>query len=272
MLFDPQDPTGTLDLRLEAYDQIENRLLQLRGVSFDAIEETNLEDENEILLLALFLKEKTNEILMESEDENNWLGLLILSSYLRGQSAAEVELSASGIRAPDLHQTKKRLAAKRALRILKGNVDLLTSQIETIINDTPLKETTEVDLKRKVEDRINKTGLSNARRTARTEIIYANQLATVTQGEAVEMLTGAEVVYRWQTRQDSKVRDTHVARNKKVYSKKAVLPLLGEPNCRCRIIPVAVDSSGNEATAFNPIFLTIPTLLTETKLVDFEEE
>lgn len=95
-----------------------------------------------------------------------------------------------------------------------------------------------------------------ADRTTRTEIVYANQVATIFQGDLIERDTGIEVLYRWQTREDSRVRDTHSARNQKLYDREAVLPLLGEANCRCAIHPVLNGTPPNQN-----LFGSIPTLI-----------
>ena len=287
MLPSPQDPTGTLDLRLIANDEIENRLsafsttvegavsalykdqITLNVEVSDIEEEEN--NEEAIALLLLLLGQKAEETIY-GDEEVSWLSTLVAASYLRGKALAENETSASGVNAPELHTKKRLQAEKNVVEVVKQNTQSMIADISIIVSALLVRDITKEKAIERILDRVKKVGQTKLNRTSRTEIVHVHQLATITQGEAITAFTGVEVVYRWQTREDSRVRDTHAARNKKLYSKNAVTPLLGEPNCRCRIIPTPVNSKGQQAAAFSPIFLTLPVPLTPQELDSESQE
>lgn len=77
---------------------------------------------------------------------------------------------------------------------------------------------------------------------ANTMTPYSSNVAEVNAA----VITGEDVKMRWITQGDERVRTTHALRNGKLYSPKAALNLLGEPNCRCRVEPMVKGEDEKE--------------------------
>ena len=82
-------------------------------------------------------------------------------------------------------------------------------------------------------DRVNKIGLTRAKLLARTESVRAYNLGHVIDVDDRVKNLGVEPKYKWNTSMDERVRSTHAKRNGHIYTTKELLPLIGEPNCRC---------------------------------------
>ncbi|MDA7999854.1 MAG: phage head morphogenesis protein [Alphaproteobacteria bacterium] len=54
-------------------------------------------------------------------------------------------------------------------------------------------------------------------------------------------LLGEAVMVRWKTTFDGRARDTHIARHNKIYTIDQASALIGEPNCRCAVVPVVPE-------------------------------
>ncbi len=260
----PSDPTHTLDLRIQAYNEVIRRYELYADFVFAAIsmqpspeiainldlsDLEGIEDENEYYeLLILLLGEKAYEIILGEDREAGWFKELIAISYFRGRRVAETDIPNVTIENPAYHAKKLRLVDEKAIGNLTKNVNQMVLSIQGALKDAQVTDINLMDIKDTLDKMIRKTGVNSATRTTRTEIIYANQVATVFQGDLVQSETGVEVVYRWQTREDSRVRSTHAARNGNLYSREMVIPLLGEPNCRCAIHPVLNGSVPTQTT------------------------
>lgn len=90
------------------------------------------------------------------------------------------------------------------------------------------------DMANQVKDRVDKIGRTRSLLVASTMTPYSSNVAEVNAA----VITGEDVKMRWITQGDERVRTTHALRNGKLYSPKAALNLLGEPNCRCRVEPM----------------------------------
>jgi SPP1 gp7 family putative phage head morphogenesis protein len=80
-------------------------------------------------------------------------------------------------------------------------------------------------------------GRARANRIARTEIIEAHQEASLTETELLESELGVTFNMEWLTTKDGRERDSHRARDGKIYTKEKCRSLMGEPNCRCAVFP-----------------------------------
>ena len=93
-----------------------------------------------------------------------------------------------------------------------------------------------------VKDRVEKIGRTRSLLVANTLTPYSSNVAEVNAA----LITGEDVKMRWITQGDERVRTTHALRNGKLYSPKAALNLLGEPNCRCRVEPMVKGEDEKE--------------------------
>lgn len=188
-----------------------------------------------------------------TEAERLWLNQIIEQAYVKGiafsQSSIEnvspiatdgvviqsfVQTTAQRLLVP-MHLDRVSYIYTRTFTDLKNVTEVMASQMQTVLSDALFgglgaKETAE-----KLLEKIEKIGVNRAKLIARTEIVNAYQQAVITEGELYTQVTGEEVFYKWQTAEDERVRSTHRARNNKIYTKKQVITLVGEPNCRCRV-------------------------------------
>jgi SPP1 gp7 family putative phage head morphogenesis protein len=100
------------------------------------------------------------------------------------------------------------------------------------------------DIGKNIADRVDKIGRTRGVLIARTETINIHQNAALNEYYSIEKSTGEVVLAQWRATLDSRVRDTHLARNLVVYTKEEAYALLGEPNCRCAILPYIPVTQG----------------------------
>lgn len=175
-----------------------------------------------------------------------------LGSLKRSFTAAEVDalafrsLGGAGflVNQP-FHAERAALLYTRAFDLLKGVTEQMDKEMSQILTRGIAEGAGPYDLARKMNKRVD-VGISRAQRIARTEVVYAHNNANLNEYERIQDVVGGEVLVEWETAEDERVRSTHAARHGKVYTKKEVRPLLGEPNCRCAILPVIRDDEGEE--------------------------
>jgi SPP1 gp7 family putative phage head morphogenesis protein len=93
------------------------------------------------------------------------------------------------------------------------------------------------EIARRINAKVDSIGIVRARRIARTEIVHAHNVGALAGMEQAEAILGTPVLAKWITALDERVRPAHAARHAKIYKREEALPLLGEPNCRCNLIP-----------------------------------
>ena len=189
---------------------------------------------------------------VQKDDSNiNWLLAYIDTAYRKGikksTSVMQQRLGKNVI--PDLpnlvnlppHARAMELIFTRDFEQLKGITEAMSQQISYVISEGILQGENPNDMAKRITDRVEKIGITRAKLLARTEVINAFNLARVNNVDAYSDFLGEEVVFRWISGVDARVRETHRARNNKFYSKDKVAPLIGEPNCRCTITEIPVS-------------------------------
>ena len=189
---------------------------------------------------------------VQKDDSNiNWLLAYIDTAYRKGikksTSVMQQRLGKNVI--PDLpnlvnlppHARAMELIFTRDFDQLKGITEAMSQQISYVISEGILQGENPNDMAKRITDRVEKIGITRAKLLARTEVINAFNLARINNVDAYSDFLGEEVVFRWISGVDARVRDTHRERNNKFYSKEKVTPLIGEPNCRCTITEIPVS-------------------------------
>lgn len=266
------DPTRTLTLRNKAVSEINRRFKQLNRLIVESVKENKifvdnakalkkeefifLRDGDKLKKFDAWLQGAIAEIILsgsvQKDDSNiNWLLAYIDTAYRKGvkksTSLMQQRLGKNVI--PDLpnlvnlppHARAMELIFTRDFDQLKGITDTMSQQISYVISEGILQGENPNDMAKRITDRVEKIGITRAKLLARTEVINAFNLARINNVDAYSDFLGEEVVFRWISGVDARVRETHRARNNKFYSKDKVAPLIGEPNCRCTITEIPVS-------------------------------
>lgn len=134
------------------------------------------------------------------------------------------------------HVARSRVVYQRAFNQLKGVGDDLAARLSNTLGDAVLKGQNPLDVARRLQRDLG-FSRNRARRIARTEIVRANNIATLEEFKQLEDGVGEPIRVQWSTTQDSKVRDTHASRQGQIYTQDEAQSLIGEPNCRCGLLP-----------------------------------
>lgn len=253
-MINPSDPSNTLDLREQSYQEIIDRYgllaVYIAGL-VNLFPDGSVMPDEDFDQAIDFIDERANQLILDPEsDGNQWLAGLVGIAYFRGRMEAQNQLKPIAVNDLPFHQTKLRLVEERALGNLAKNVNNMIQNISGELKKFQMSQGELDDLKKNLDELVTKGGINAATRTSRTEIVFASQIANIFQGDITARSTGVEVVYRWQTKEDSRVRDRHAAWNQKLYERSVVLTMLSEPNCRCSIIPVANGTPSSSSNMF----------------------
>ena len=201
----------------------------------------------ELKILETFMVPVTR--ISPSIGEEYWTDTFIRSAYQRGLSKANSEFAGmdvtkiselGGLMAVftmPIHAERAGLIYSRVFTDLKGVTDAMSAQMSRTLALGMAEGLSPETVARNLIDRVDKIGLTRARLIARTEIVHAHNLGKLNEYERIEVGLNEKISVRWLTALDEKVRDTHRPRHNKIYERKKAQALLGEPNCRCTIIP-----------------------------------
>ena len=204
----------------------------------------------------------------DATHRNIWQNKFIDQAYIRGIKASRAELkrlgappiffpdsnldiigtatpslgtgigySLFGTTANPIHLDAIRLLYIREFDALKGITNEMSKQISRVLIEGIEQGLGIRDIAKRINNRIDKIGISRARLLARTETVRAYNLSNIHEFESVADELGVEALFQWRTAGDGRVRSTHNARNNLIYTKEKVITLIGEPNCRCAIKP-----------------------------------
>ena len=267
MSFRKKDPTTTVTLRNRAVSKINSKFNKIKKVIRETIVDNQVltnevTPDNKIKYVALRDPEKLDEFMkwlnlqiskeiLSGTASDNWLNVFIGNAYTRGVKKTRsaigrkyVELGYlkdTSVFANPAHVDRAELIYTRVYSQLKGVTEAMEQQISRILADGIIQGLNPTVIAKNLNDRVDKIGKVRARLIARTEIVSAHNVATLQEAEILEKTIGQPIKVVWQTALDGRERDTHRARNRKVYTQKEALPLLGEPNCRCSVTPWLED-------------------------------
>lgn len=185
-----------------------------------------------------------------------WTDLYIDSAYQQGIRESRLEFQRAGHGVPGYGVSGQTLTAAfnqpihvgpllslytRVWTDLKGVNAATASQISRVLALGIAEGKGIESVAREMVDRCDKIGRTRARLIARTELVRAFNEAKLNEYKAHEIRSGETVKVQWWTALDERVRDSHRERHGKVYTKRVAVGMLGEPNCRCSLLPVFED-------------------------------
>jgi hypothetical protein len=143
------------------------------------------------------------------------------------------------------HADRAALLFTRTFDQLKGITAGMDQQISQVLTRGLSEGRGPREIARRINERVDAVGLTRAKLIARTEVINAHQNASMNEMELAEKIIGKKVLVQWFTAQDDRVRPRHMARETSdhghgwpgVYTRDEARPLMGEPNCRCALLP-----------------------------------
>lgn len=187
-----------------------------------------------------------------------WQNQYILQAYNRGITIAQIDLKKQGITPqarpisiigtafPSLgastlglpiHQDAIQLIFTRDFAQLRGITSQMSASIARVLTSGIEQGLGARELAKNINDRVDKVGLTRSKLLARTETVRSYNIATINEGRIVELDTGVEIRQEWITAGDERVRSTHAQRNRKIFEPEVAARLIGEPNCRCSLVP-----------------------------------
>jgi len=181
-----------------------------------------------------------------------WTDVYIRSAYQSGLAKGRAELIASGAKIPSFdisgdvlsaafyqpfHADRVGLMYTRVFNDLKGVTEVMSTQMSRALALGMANGDGPYTIARKLTDRVDKIGITRGRLIARTEVVHTHNLAKLNEFERLETEIEEEILAQWITAEDERVRDRHRTRDRQVYPLSKARTMLGEPNCRCTIIP-----------------------------------
>jgi SPP1 gp7 family putative phage head morphogenesis protein len=179
---------------------------------------------------------------------DKWLSKPLGTSYAKGADSTRrkaakplakkgVALSKKHPFTNPAHVDRARMAYLRTYNDMEGVTSTMKTQMRRILAEGIMRGENPNEIGDRMADRVNKIGKVRGRLIARTEIVEVHQEAALTEAEQIEAETGYVINMEWSTALDGRERDTHRARNGKIYTKEVARTLMGEPNCRCSLNP-----------------------------------
>lgn len=142
------------------------------------------------------------------------------------------------------HADRLALAYTRVFDELKGVTSAMDQQISRVLTNGLAQGLNPRQIGDLIADRVEKIGGTRGRLIARTETINVHQQAALNEYYASEQATGEVFLVEWNATLDSRTRDTHMERHERVYTKEEAYALIGEPNCRCALLPYIPSVQG----------------------------
>ena len=189
-----------------------------------------------------------------------WINSYIQTAYQKGILSARNELIAEGIELPPvsvggvgisvafnqpIHVSKLKLLYTRIFSDLEGVTEVMSRQMSRVLSLGLAEGKGIYQIAKELADRVNKIGITRARLIARTEIVRTYNIGALNEYEVLEPIIGEKILVQWWTALDERVRSAHANRHGKIYIRKKAEGLLGEPNCRCALLPYMKSISGD---------------------------
>ena len=191
-----------------------------------------------------------------------WSNTYVRSSYQRGLFSGRSRLRAKGVNLPPgddpfggigqafnrpRHIDAVGIAYTRAFDSLEGVTRAMDSQISRVLADGLARGVGPREMARSINNRVSKIGITRARLVARTEVTHAFNTAQLNEFEDVAEAIGEPVKSEWWTSSDERVRSSHAERHGRIFDRKEAEVLIGEPNCRCTLLPYIGSIDKNSA-------------------------
>jgi len=136
-----------------------------------------------------------------------------------------------------IHLDAIQLIYTRDFVALQGITNEMSKQIARVLTDGIEQGFGAAKLAKLINDRVDKIGVTRSRLMARTETVRAYNVAKINESVILSAETGVDIMQEWVTSGDERVRNTHAHRNGVIYTDEQARALIGEPNCRCALVP-----------------------------------
>lgn len=201
-----------------------------------------------------------------------WINTYIWTAYQKGLIRGRMELRAEGyekvptfmmtddfltspiFHAP-FHAEAIALTFTRTFTDLKGVTEAMDSQISRVLATGMSEGQGSEQIARNIRKKVDDIGVVRSRVLARTEIVRAYNEAQLNDFEGMQDIIEEKIFVKWWTAMDERVRHPrHTSRHNKIYRIEDARKLLGEPNCRCTILPHMVSVNGRiKSSQWGPI-------------------
>ena len=195
---------------------------------------------------------------IRSAARRSWQNVYLQSAYQKGLSSAASSLKKQGVKVEDsfiqsaflrpTHADRAGLIFTRAFTQLEGITDVMDQQLSQVLSQGIIEGVGARELAKRLTERVDKIGITRARRLARTETISAHAEASLNAYEEAE-IEGVTVMAEFATAQDDKVCQQCQELEEKYNSDPisideahGIIPV--HPNCRCAWTPVVADPTG----------------------------
>ena len=214
------------------------------------------------------LLEVTPSLSMTGSIQNQpWSNLYIRSAYQSGLAQSRKDAIARGIKVPaftiggpgslsgvfnqPFHADRAAMMYTRVFSDLNNVTKFMDAGITRVMTQGMAEGIGPYEMARRMNDIVEQTtkkpfppahpkgpsGITRARLIARTETIRTHNVAAINEMERMEVEVGKPILAEWVATLDGRTRDSHAERNGNVYDRSVAIGMLGEPNCRCSIIP-----------------------------------
>ena len=186
-----------------------------------------------------------------------WANTYLDSAYQKGIRQARADLGVAGVDplvvAPNsvlaafnspIHAETVELIYTRNFNELKGITNAMDQQISRVLAQGMVDGQGVAQIARNINNRVDKIGITRARLLARTEVVHTFNQAALNTYQSVGDFLGEEIYVKWWTARDADVRPRHRRRHGKIYVREDAQRLIGEPNCRCSLIPYVPSIEG----------------------------
>ncbi len=186
--------------------------------------------------------------------EGAWTNMYIKTAYEKGVGRSHTELASAGYSFTEsasiaasmgniLHLDRIGILYTRTFTGLKGITDEMSKQIAEILAEGMSQGSGPLEIAKKINDRVDKIGITRAKVLARTEMIRAHH-----HGMVMEMrnwgVVGVRVLAEWSTAGDSRVCSICRPLDGKLFTLDRAEGLIPRhAQCRCMIIPLDVTDN-----------------------------
>lgn len=136
-----------------------------------------------------------------------------------------------------IHADRVGLLYTRTFEGMRGINEAAKTQMRQVLSKGLVEGRNPRSIARDLNNRVDKIGITRSKLISRTEVIYAHNSAALNTYDEASNVLGQDVLVEWDTAEDDRVRPAHEARHGEVLSRGQAEQLLGEPNCRCAVLP-----------------------------------
>jgi SPP1 gp7 family putative phage head morphogenesis protein len=149
------------------------------------------------------------------------------------------------------------IAQTRTWEGMQGITAQMNAQIADTLAQGLLSGKGAIQIARDINGRIDAIGLTRAKLIARTEATQIYNEAALAEFDHVSGIIGEQILVQWQATLDDRVRATHLARHGKIFTSEQAQLLLGEPNCRCSVLPYIESIEGKAKLSKASTFINV---------------